>query len=50
MRGFERHDTYVAAAITTDAVRDLGLAEGSAVEALVKSTEISPASAWPRAS
>ncbi|MCX5229525.1 molybdopterin-binding protein [Streptomyces sp. NBC_00233] len=30
----------ITAAITTDAVKDLGLAEGSAVEALVKSTEV----------
>ncbi|MGW0188657.1 TOBE domain-containing protein [Streptomyces sp. NPDC003362] len=30
----------VTAAITADAVRDLGLAEGSAVRALVKSTEV----------
>ncbi|MFJ9854752.1 molybdopterin-binding protein [Streptomyces sp. NPDC101150] len=31
----------ITAAITTDAVKDLGLAEGSAVKALVKSTEVS---------
>ncbi|AWW36633.1 MULTISPECIES: TOBE domain-containing protein [Streptomyces] len=31
----------VTAAITLEAVRDLGLAEGSAVRALVKSTEVS---------
>ncbi|MFE5940127.1 molybdopterin-binding protein [Streptomyces sp. NPDC056470] len=30
----------ITAAITADAVRDLGLAEGSAVRALVKSTEV----------
>ncbi|GAA2663184.1 TOBE domain-containing protein [Streptomyces lunalinharesii] len=30
----------ITAAITTDAVKDLGLAEGSAVTALVKSTEV----------
>ncbi|MFF0477864.1 molybdopterin-binding protein [Streptomyces sp. NPDC004284] len=30
----------ITAAITADAVRDLGLAEGSAVKALVKSTEV----------
>ncbi|MER7908862.1 MULTISPECIES: TOBE domain-containing protein [unclassified Streptomyces] len=30
----------ITAAITTDAVKDLGLAEGSAVRALVKSTEV----------
>ncbi|MFJ7065752.1 molybdopterin-binding protein [Streptomyces sp. NPDC101115] len=30
----------ITAAITVDAVRDLGLAEGSAVKALVKSTEV----------
>ncbi|MFJ3841497.1 molybdopterin-binding protein [Streptomyces sp. NPDC090054] len=30
----------ITAAITTDAVKDLGLAEGSAVKALVKSTEV----------
>ncbi|MFF6772281.1 molybdopterin-binding protein [Streptomyces sp. NPDC012637] len=30
----------ITAAITVDAVRDLGLAEGSAVRALVKSTEV----------
>lgn len=30
----------ITAAITADAVRDLGLAEGSAVQALVKSTEV----------
>ncbi|MFF5767097.1 molybdopterin-binding protein [Streptomyces tanashiensis] len=30
----------VTAAITADAVKDLGLAEGSAVKALVKSTEV----------
>ncbi|WP_328302202.1 TOBE domain-containing protein [Streptomyces sp. NBC_00435] len=31
----------ITAAITTDAVKDLGLAEGTAVKALVKSTEVS---------
>ncbi|MFI5979367.1 molybdopterin-binding protein [Streptomyces sp. NPDC051555] len=31
----------ITAAITTDAVKDLGLAEGAAVTALVKSTEVS---------
>ncbi|MET7543245.1 TOBE domain-containing protein [Streptomyces sp. NPDC055059] len=31
----------ITAAITLDAVKDLGLAEGSAVRALVKSTEVS---------
>ncbi|WP_411123120.1 TOBE domain-containing protein [Streptomyces sp. x-19] len=31
----------ITAAITTEAVKDLGLAEGSAVTALVKSTEVS---------
>ncbi|MFE0104907.1 molybdopterin-binding protein [Streptomyces sp. NPDC059009] len=31
----------ITAAITTEAVKDLGLAEGSAVKALVKSTEVS---------
>ncbi|MFD9475271.1 MULTISPECIES: molybdopterin-binding protein [Streptomyces] len=31
----------ITAAITTDAVKDLGVAEGSAVKALVKSTEVS---------
>ena len=31
---------YVTAAITLDAVRDLGLAEGSAVRTLVKATEV----------
>ncbi|MEU3838677.1 TOBE domain-containing protein [Streptomyces sp. NPDC028635] len=31
----------VTAAITVDAVKDLGLAEGSAVRALVKATEVS---------
>lgn len=31
----------ITAAITTDAVKDLGVAEGSAVKALVKSTEAS---------
>ncbi|WP_275466203.1 TOBE domain-containing protein [Streptomyces noursei] len=31
----------ITAAITTDAVKDLGLTEGSAVTALVKSTEVS---------
>ncbi|AJC53315.1 MULTISPECIES: TOBE domain-containing protein [Streptomyces] len=31
----------ITAAITADAVKDLGLAEGSAVRALVKSTEVS---------
>ncbi|MFJ9419741.1 molybdopterin-binding protein [Streptomyces sp. NPDC101227] len=31
----------ITAAITTDAVKDLGLAEGSAVKVLVKSTEVS---------
>ncbi|MEV5975302.1 TOBE domain-containing protein [Streptomyces sp. NPDC051921] len=30
----------ITAAITADAVKDLGLAEGSAVKALVKSTEV----------
>ncbi|MGW4163981.1 TOBE domain-containing protein [Streptomyces sp. NPDC004788] len=30
----------ITAAITADAVRDLGLAEGSAVKALVKATEV----------
>lgn len=30
----------ITAAITTDAVKDLGLAEGSSVKALVKSTEV----------
>ncbi|MFF0430164.1 molybdopterin-binding protein [Streptomyces sp. NPDC004520] len=30
----------ITAAVTADAVRDLGLAEGSAVKALVKSTEV----------
>ncbi|MFC9594962.1 molybdopterin-binding protein [Streptomyces sp. NPDC056944] len=30
----------ITAAITVDAVKDLGLAEGSAVKALVKSTEV----------
>jgi molybdate transport system regulatory protein len=30
----------ITAAITTDAVKDLGLAEGSAVKVLVKSTEV----------
>ncbi|MFD7026644.1 molybdopterin-binding protein [Streptomyces sp. NPDC059917] len=30
----------ITAAITTDAVKDLGLAQGSAVKALVKSTEV----------
>ncbi|MER5777593.1 TOBE domain-containing protein [Streptomyces sp. NPDC002039] len=35
----------VTAAITSDAVRDLGLTEGSAVTALVKSTEVSLATA-----
>ncbi|MBT2445625.1 TOBE domain-containing protein [Streptomyces sp. ISL-43] len=30
----------ITAAITTDAVKDLGLAEGSAVKALVKATEV----------
>ncbi|MEU6764127.1 TOBE domain-containing protein [Streptomyces sp. NPDC046853] len=32
---------YVTAAITLEAVKELGLAEGSAVRALVKSTEVS---------
>ncbi|MFB7226601.1 TOBE domain-containing protein [Streptomyces griseus] len=31
---------HITAAITADAVKDLGLAEGSAVRALVKSTEV----------
>ncbi|MFD4869735.1 molybdopterin-binding protein [Streptomyces sp. NPDC058412] len=31
----------ITAAITTDAVKDLGFTEGSAVKALVKSTEVS---------
>ncbi|GHB77598.1 molybdenum-binding protein [Streptomyces xanthochromogenes] len=31
----------ITAAITTEAVKELGLAEGSAVKALVKSTEVS---------
>ncbi|MFB6846053.1 molybdopterin-binding protein [Streptomyces sp. NPDC056373] len=31
----------VTAAVTVDAVKDLGLAEGSAVQALVKATEVS---------
>ncbi|MFF2080489.1 molybdopterin-binding protein [Kitasatospora sp. NPDC058162] len=31
----------ITAAITTDAVKDLGIAEGAAVKALVKSTEVS---------
>ncbi|WP_392896781.1 molybdopterin-binding protein [Streptomyces sp. LN699] len=35
----------ITAAITTDAVRDLGFTEGSAVKALVKSTEVSLATA-----
>ncbi|MBY8345290.1 TOBE domain-containing protein [Streptomyces spinosirectus] len=35
----------LTAAITVDAVEDLGLAEGSAVRALVKSTEVALASA-----
>ncbi|MER6387253.1 molybdopterin-binding protein [Streptomyces sp. NPDC059382] len=35
----------ITAAITTDAVRDLGFAEGSAVKALVKSTEVALATA-----
>ncbi|MFF3429484.1 molybdopterin-binding protein [Streptomyces sp. NPDC002602] len=35
----------ITAAITSDAVRDLGLTEGSAVTALVKSTEVSLATA-----
>jgi molybdate transport system regulatory protein len=35
----------LTAAITLDAVRDLGLAEGSTVRALVKSTEVSLATA-----
>lgn len=33
----------LTAAITVDAVKDLGLAEGSEVRVLVKSTEVSPA-------
>ncbi|PRH75960.1 adenylate kinase [Streptomyces solincola] len=35
----------ITAAITTDAVKDLGLAEGSSVKALVKSTEVALATA-----
>ncbi|MFD5934913.1 molybdopterin-binding protein [Streptomyces sp. NPDC060333] len=35
----------ITAAITTDAVRDLGFVEGSAVKALVKSTEVALATA-----
>ncbi|MGW5422717.1 TOBE domain-containing protein [Streptomyces sp. NPDC003943] len=35
----------ITAAITADAVRDLGLAEGSAVKALVKATEVALATA-----
>ncbi|MFJ8043960.1 molybdopterin-binding protein [Kitasatospora sp. NPDC096147] len=35
----------ITAAITTDAVKDLGIAEGTAVKALVKSTEVSLATA-----
>lgn len=35
----------ITAAITADAVKDLGLAEGSAVKALVKSTEVALATA-----
>ncbi|MCT4357074.1 TOBE domain-containing protein [Streptomyces sp. Je 1-79] len=35
----------ITAAITADAVRDLGLAEGAAVKALVKSTEVALATA-----
>jgi molybdate transport system regulatory protein len=35
----------ITAAITVDAVKDLGLAEGSAVRAVVKSTEVSLATA-----
>ncbi|MDH6143449.1 molybdate transport system regulatory protein [Kitasatospora sp. GP30] len=35
----------ITAAITTDAVTDLGIAEGTAVKALVKSTEVSLATA-----
>ncbi|MFD8205278.1 molybdopterin-binding protein [Streptomyces sp. NPDC059695] len=35
----------ITAAITVDAVKDLGLAEGSAVKALVKSTEVALATA-----
>ncbi|MGI5447047.1 TOBE domain-containing protein [Streptomyces sp. CA-243310] len=35
----------ITAAITTDAVRELGFAEGSAVKALVKSTEVALATA-----
>ncbi|MDX6362843.1 MAG: molybdate transport system regulatory protein [Streptomyces sp.] len=35
----------ITAAITLDAVKELGLAEGSAVRALVKSTEVSLATA-----
>ncbi|MFJ4778050.1 molybdopterin-binding protein [Streptomyces sp. NPDC088762] len=31
---------HITAAITADAVKDLGLAEGSSVKALVKSTEV----------
>ncbi|MFI8274781.1 molybdopterin-binding protein [Streptomyces sp. NPDC085929] len=35
----------ITAAITTDAVKDLGIAEGSAVKALVKATEVALATA-----
>ncbi|MEU3408356.1 TOBE domain-containing protein [Streptomyces sp. NPDC006670] len=35
----------ITAAITTDAAKELGLAEGSAVKALVKATEVSLATA-----
>ncbi|MEV6009510.1 TOBE domain-containing protein [Streptomyces sp. NPDC051976] len=36
---------HLTAAITVDAVKDLGLAEGSAVRAMVKSTEVALATA-----
>ncbi len=38
----------ITAAITLDAVKELGLAEGSAVRALVKSTEVSLATGTAR--